>query len=262
MASTVAVIITTYNSPKYLEMVLAGYEHQKCLPDEIIIADDGSGQATADIVAAWRSRLACPVQHVWHEDIGFRAAKIRNEAVKASKSDYLIFTDGDCVPHPCFVSDHLRLQKPGRFVQGKRMLVGRTASVEFSCGSFSRLLAFFLRGELSGCHHLLRLPGVSIAQSGLRGIKTCNLAVFRSDFTKVNGFNEDYVGWGREDADLAMRLMNSGIKRYDAPFSALVYHLWHEENSRLQLSANDQILTNTIATGATFCRNGLSKEKL
>lgn len=261
MSNRIAVIITTYNSPEYLDKVLAGHGRQIRLPDEILVADDGSGPATAETVRRWQGRLACPVRHVWHEDRGFRAGAIRNEAVRRSACDYLVFTDGDCVPHPRFIEDHLALAKPGRFIQGKRMLVGEAASDGFTGSSLAELLRLCLQGRVSGCHHLLRLPWVSLQKNGLSGIKTCNFAVHRSDFEAVNGFNEEYVGWGREDADLALRLMNNGVSRCDVPFGALVYHLWHRENSRQQLEANDARLGAAAENRETWCRNGLKKEE-
>lgn len=260
MNSSIAVIITTYNSPVYLNMVLRGYSRQSLLPDEILVADDGSGPETAEVVSNWKRTLPVPLRHVWHEDRGFRAATIRNEAVKATDAEYLVFTDGDCVPHRHFIRDHKRLMKAGWFVQGKRMLVGRDASGSFGPAGFLRMLSLCMRGELSGCHHLIRLPGLTFRKSGLRGIKTCNLALYRSDFEAVNGFDEEFTGWGREDAELVSRLFNYGVMRHDPPFGALVYHLWHPENSRGQLSDNDNRLQESIDSCATSCRNGLRKD--
>ena len=259
--SRAAVIVTTYNAPDYLARVLAGYLHQEQFPDELIVADDGSGPETAAVVEGFAQRAPFPVRHVWHEDRGFRAAAIRNEAVKASTADYLIFTDGDCIPHPRFVADHLRLAAPGWFVQGKRMLVGRGASPRFAVTGFAGLAALCLRGELGGCHHLLRIPGIAREQKGLRGIKTCNFALSRADILAVNGFNEEFVGWGREDAELAARLFAYGLRRKDPPFSALVFHLWHEENSRGSLAENDRMLAEAVRSAAWYCPNGIVKEK-
>lgn len=256
---SIAVIITTYNSPDYLRRVLEGYLLQTLLPDELIVADDGSTGETTRVVETFAGRAPFTVRHVWQEDIGFRAAKIRNEAVKASTSDYLVFTDGDCIPHPDFIADHKMLIKTGSFVQGKRMLVGKSASSEFVPGGLLNTLSLCLLKQISGCHHLLRIPGFAIKAKGLRGIKTCNLALFRSDFEAVNGFDEDFVGWGREDAELAARLLNSGLIRRDPPFSALVFHLWHKENSREQLKDNDQLLEESGKTNKTYCLNGFNK---
>ena len=255
----ISVIVTTYNAPDYLGRVLDGYLQQTRLPDEVVVADDGSGAETVAVVDAFRAKAPFPVQHVWHEDQGFRAAKIRNEAIKASQGSYLIFTDGDCIPHRFFVEDHAALAAEGWFVQGKRMLVQQKSAEHFCPGSVGALWLACLRGELRGCHHLVRIAGAVVRPTGLRGIKTCNFAVHRAAALAVNGFNEAFEGWGREDAEFAARLLGSGCRRKDPIFSALVFHLWHPENSRSALAENDRLLAEAIAGGVAWCREGIVK---
>lgn len=257
--TSVSVIITTYNAPGYLRRVLDAYLCQTRLPDEVVVADDGSTTETADVVEQFRKVAPFGVRHVWHEDQGFRAAKIRNEAIKASRMKYLVFTDGDCIPHRCFVADHINLAHAGWFVQGKRMLIGEYASTTFKADSRLKQFAQCFRGELQGCHHMLRIPGVVVRPGGLRGIKTCNFALHRESALAVNGFNEAFVGWGREDAEFAARLYASGLKRKDPLFSALVFHLWHPENSRSTLTENDQILAESLQQGIAWCHDGIVK---
>lgn len=259
MPAKVSVIVTTYNSPAYLATVLNGYVRQTRLPDELVIADDGSTRETGDMAERFSKSAPFPVFHVWHEDRGFRAAAIRNKAVYASSGDYIVFTDGDCIPSPTFVSDHLRLSRKGFFIQGRRMLLSR----EFSCKVLEyrvmELFSLALQGGLSGCHHLVRIPGVAVVKNGLRGIKTCNFSLSREDILAVNGFNEDFSGWGREDAEFAARLFAFGLKRKDPLFSAVVLHLWHQENNRENLELNDQLLQQTAESGSYYCTNGLLK---
>jgi len=140
------------------------------------------------------------------------------------------------------------------------MLVGSAASARLARSGTFRPVALWLRGGLSGCHHLLRIPGFAREHTGVRGIKTCNFGLFRVDLLAVNGFNEDFVGWGREDAELAARLLASGVRRKDPPFSAVVYHLWHEEKSRNRLAENDRLLEMTRRSGVVSCRNGIRKD--
>lgn len=256
----ISVIITTYNSPAYLQRVLTAYLQQTVLPRELIVADDGSTTETAAVVEAFRLHAPFPVQHVWHEDLGFRAAKIRNEAIKVSTGNYLLFSDGDCLPHPAFVADHAALAKPGYFVQGKRMLVRKQAAETFAVTSSIGLLGGCLTGQLSGAHHLLRIPGFALETHGLRGIKTCNFALYRDAALAINGFNEAFVGWGREDSEFAARLIAYGLKRHDPPFSALVFHLWHPENSRDNLDENDRMLADAVASRAFRCSCGIIDE--
>jgi len=255
--TTVAVIVSTYNAHEYLAKVLDGYLAQTRPPDELVIGDDGSDHCTAEVVSAFASKAKFPVRHIWHEDLGFRAGKIRNEAVKASSAEYLIFTDGDCVPDRHFVEDHIRIMKTGYFIQGKRMLVSKQASASFGYPALRKLVKMCLKGDVSGCHHLLRIPSLTIHNKGLRGIKACNFALYRKDFLAVNGFDEDFVGWGREDSELAVRLLKYGLKRKDVPFSAMMVHLWHEENVNESMERNEMILAEAIKSPNFYCKNGI-----
>ena len=257
MTTTVAVIVSTYNAHEYLAKVLDGYLAQSRPADELIVADDGSDCRTAEVVSAFASKTKFTIRHIWHESLGFRAAKIRNEAVKASSAEYLIFTDGDCVPHRCFLEDHIRIMKTGYFVQGKRMLVAKQASASFSYPGLRKLIKMCLKGEVSGCHHLLRIGGMTVRNKGIRGIKTCNFALYREDFLAVNGFNEDFIGWGREDSELAVRLFKYGLKRKDVPFSAMMFHLWHELGTNEFLPRNEMLLADAIKSSGFYCKNGI-----
>lgn len=260
LTPTIAVMVSTYNAPEYLAKVLEGYLVQTRPPDELIVADDGSDQHTAETVSAFASKAKFPIRHVWQEDRGFRVAKVRNEGFKASSADYIIITDGHSVPHPCFVEDHIKAMQPGYFVQGKRMLVSERAAGPFTNPGLRKCIKMCIKGELTGCHHLLRVPGFTVRNRGLRGIKTCNLALYRKDFLAVNGLNEDFVGWGREDSELAVRLFKYGLKRKDTPFSAIVFHLWHEPGSSEFLDRNDMLLEETIRSSDCYCKNGIYKQ--
>lgn len=254
-----AVIISTYNNPSYLKRVLDGYLLQSVMPDEVIIADDGSTEETAEMIQAHPLGLRIKLQHIWHEDTGFRLAAIRNRAVSSTDAGYLIFSDGDCVPDERFVEDHNQLRRSGCFVTGKRILVGQNASHTFERSDFRGLFRLWLSGELKGMHHLLHLPSLFWQSSALSGIRGCNLAMFRSDLMAVNGFNESFNGWGREDSELVLRLFNLGLKRIVPPCAALVFHLWHRENDRTSLAENDRILSEVRKSGTDWCSNGIIK---
>ena len=259
MIST-AVIISTYNNPDYLRHVLDGYLQQSVMPDEVIIADDGSTEETARVILEHPLRSRTKMQHVWHEDRGFRLAAIRNKAVMSTNSDYLIFSDGDCVPEQRFVEDHNKLRRNGHFVTGKRILIGPNASQTYNSTVLSGLFRLWLSGELKGVHHLIHLPRLFWQSSALGGIRGCNLAMFRTDLMAVNGYNESFNGWGREDSELVLRLFNRGLKRIVPPFAAIVFHLWHRENDRSLLAENDRILSDAHKTGAHWCQDGIVKD--
>lgn len=259
-----SVIVTTYNRIEYLRKVLESLCLQSRMPDEVIVADDGSGPETGEYVRSMAEDAPFRLAHVWHEDIGFRAAKIRNEAVKESRGEYLIFLDGDCLVNRHFVSDHMRLSESGYFVQGKRVLVGRGLSPEIRPDGLGRLwpmLGHALAGRITNSHHLLRLPLFpAIKRVSHRGIKTCNMGVYRQDVLSVNGFNERFEGWGREDSEFAVRLYKYGLKRIDHPFMAICYHLWHMENDRDALEGNDRMLQDAMETEGFRCHDGILKD--
>lgn len=257
---SIAAIVSTYNSPDYLQRVLEGYRAQSLYPDELIVADDGSTDKTAQVVEAFAKQAPFVVRHVWHEDNGFRLAEIRNRAIAAATADYLLFTDGDCIPHPRFVEDHGRMMCKGSFVTGKRMLVGQELSQSFRWQGLAMALSCCLNGELSGCHHLIRLPWMILSRQGIKGLRGCNMAVFRADLLAVNGFNERITGWGREDSELVARLFAHGLTRREAPFAALVLHLWHPENNRSSLTANDRLLEEALISGQCRCSEGIIKD--
>ncbi|WP_320040999.1 glycosyltransferase family 2 protein [uncultured Desulfobacter sp.] len=258
----ISVIVTTYNRPDSLEKVLEGLLHQTVLPLEIIVADDGSTLETAHIVEQMAvSSPDCPIHHVRHEDLGFRAAEIRNKAILKSSGDYIISLDGDCIPDRHFIQDHCQLAKPGYFFQGKRVLVEKALQDAFNFShtqKILRLIAHALKGEISNAHHLVRLPFVpAVTTTRMTGIRSCNMGFFRKDLFAINGFNQAFQGWGREDSELAVRLYNYRLKRREHPFMAVCFHLWHEENDRTNLEKNDQILKEVMDAGRYRCADGL-----
>lgn len=259
-----SVIVTTYNNPLALKKVLDSLLSQRKAPDEVIIADDGSGEDTAQVVKTFSTIAPFPVIHVWHDDKGFRAAKIRNEAIKQSAGEYIILLDGDCIVNRHFISDHLLLSEKRYFIQGKRVLVGKGVEAVFNhehANSSMTLIKMALTGKVSNVHHLIRLTyPISIKNRKLKGIKSCNMSFFRRDILAVNGFNEDFVGWGREDSELAVRLFNYGLRRKEHPFMAICFHLWHPPHPRDMLSINDKILEETIKSDFYVCANGIVKK--
>jgi glycosyltransferase involved in cell wall biosynthesis len=258
-----SVIITTYNRPDALGKVLDGLRAQTRLPDEVIAADDGSGPDTARVIEHFKDECPYSLLHVWQEDRGFRAAEIRNKAIRRSSGDYIVCLDGDCIPSRHFIGDHHRLAETGCFIQGKRILVGPTATPGFThrdADSTARRVALAFRGGIKNVHHLLRFPGFPARRSvRLKGIKSCNMAFYRRDLYAVNGFNQEFIGWGREDSELAVRLFRYGLKRKSHPFMAICYHLWHAESDRDRLPLNDELLDSVKRTNGYACANGLVK---
>ncbi len=256
-----AVIVTTYNRPRALREVLRALNRQSRPPAEVAVADDGSGPHTAVVVENAAAEAAYPLKHVWQEDRGFRAARIRNRAIDICRREYIILLDGDCIPGRHFVDDHLRLARAGCFFQGKRILVGPRLSPRFTAENADapwRLIFQILRGQLGNWHHLLRLPLVKPSRTRrLGGVRSCNMGLFRKDLVAVNGFNQDFEGWGREDTELVVRLYRLGLKRLEHPFMAVCYHLWHPEHDRRCLAHNDRLLEAALTSDSYYCENGL-----
>ena len=256
---TTALIITTYNRPEALELVLLSVAQQTCLPSEIIIADDGSSDETKKLIEEISSRISVPILHAWQADMGFRAAMARNNALRMANSTYIIMIDGDMVLHPGFIQDHIDVSEEGTFVQGGRVLLSEKKTEEV-LGLKSLAFSIFGKG-IQNRKNALRSPLLSYffskVNQSIHGIKTCNLALFRKDVLAINGFDNTFVGWGREDSEFAVRLLNSGLKRKNIRFLAIAYHLYHQENPRKSLPENDKRLQQSIDAKSVWCKDGI-----
>jgi glycosyltransferase involved in cell wall biosynthesis len=259
--ASVSLIVTTYNWPQALELVLASVRGQTRLPDEVIVADDGSGTETAALVHEAAVACPCPLRHSWQEDLGFRAARSRNLAIAAARGDYVLLVDGDMVLHPRFVADHLAAARRGAFVQGSRVLL----QPGFSARMLAReaLRPGFFSGGVRRRRHTLRIPPLSrlyarLARPAPRAVKSCNQGWWRDDLVRLNGFDERMQGWGREDEELAMRAWHAGIACRQVRLAALAFHLHHQERHEGGASPNDALLASTIAERRTRCELGLS----
>src|SRR5579859_3049871 len=179
----IALIINTADQPEYLLRVLRALENQSQSPDEVLLADDGSGPETRQVFQNWPAGKTIPTTHIWQQKTGFRRARILNQAIARARGDYLVFLDGDTVPHPQFIADHSRLSRQGAFVQGHRALIKERAAPWFGLQDFSRdRRRAMWEGQLGGYKHAYRFPVPLIrTQSGLRGIRGCNLAIWRED---------------------------------------------------------------------------------
>ena len=260
LAPSLALVVNTFNQPDYLLRLLNALSRQTQLPHEVVLADDGSDDPTRAAFEGWAAKQSFPCTRVWQEHTGFRRARILNLAIARAASAYLVFQDGDTIPHPAFVADHLRLAQPRTFVQGHRALIEQAGASFFGLGDFAadRRRAL-LRRQLSGLKHAYRWPWPARRyRTDLRGIRGCNLAIWRDDLLKVNGYNEAFTGWGREDSELAVRLMNTGARRLDVRGWTICYHLWHPPASRSNLTTNDQLLQTALTQKTAWCDSGLS----
>jgi GT2 family glycosyltransferase len=262
-------VITTYNRGDALLAVLDGLALQSDRNFEVVVADDGSRPEQQSVVIGSAVAQNLRVVHVWHPDVGFTASRIRNRGVAASRGDYLIFLDGDCVPEVDFVTMHKRLAQPGHFVNGSRVLLAPDLSSRVLIGTeqiCARSAWYWvkqrLRGQASKLTGQLRLPDWPMRVDETftwKGIRSCNMGVWRSDFERVDGFDESFVGWGHEDADLVLRLHNSGVVRKNGFCATEVFHLWHKEAARLQESLNARRVMERSRTKVTHPELGYSQ---
>lgn len=257
----VSLLIATYNWPRALSLVLDAVQVQHELPHEVLIADDGSGPETRDVIAQHAANFPVPVHHVWHEDRGFRAAAIRNRAIARATGDYVLQIDGDIVLHPGAVAAHRQRARPGTFVQGSRALLSQQRTARLLDSGLTPLGPFS-----SGVSHRINAwyaPALAPLSLGSRDtvsrIRGCHIAFWRDDLLRVNGYDESYEGWGREDSDLTMRLGHAGVMRRNLKFSAVAFHLWHAQNSRNALDRNTERLAAAKAERRVRARIGLDQ---
>ena len=237
-----SLVIATYNWPEALELVLLSVLKQSIIPDEVLIADDGSTIETQVLIKLYSSKFQTGIKHVWQEDKGFQKTSILNKSVSESKGEYIIQIDGDIIMHKHFIRDHIKTKQ----------------SILHSNINFS----FFEKGIKNriNCIHssfLARL--LSQKNKTLKGTRGCNFSFWKEGFIKANGYNEDMNSWGKEDTELSVRLMNNGMQKIKLKCLAVCYHLHHTISSRTGLNINNTILNLAINNKTKFCTNGINK---
>ena len=265
----ISFIVLTYNRTDALLAVLRSLARQCETEHEVLVADDGSSPAQVEMLRQHCPAFDCSVRHVWHADTGFTASAARNLSAHHASGDYLVFLDGDCVPGPSFVKAHSRLAERACFVNGSRVLLSEQLTlsvVNQDIDLLDQSWAFWALARFKGdSNKLLHMLGWPIqwfrVREGFRwkGIRSCNLAVWRKDFLVVNGFDETFKGWGHEDADLVLRLSHAGIQRKNGFWATEVYHLWHREQQRHQESVNRLKVLDRMKTVQTRAEKGLSE---
>lgn len=243
---TCSLIITTYNSENYLRSVLQSVKNLDYLPDEVLIANDGSTEETALCIKEFQKTFPCPLKHIWQEDEGFRLNTIRNKAINAAKGEYIIIVDGDMILESHFIKDHLDFAKRKVFLQGSRNILSENLSKkimeEKQCKE--KLLPRTFKS--------MRLPILSkflykISKTTacvfdkkdlIRGVRGCNMSFFKQDWQNINGFNENFKSWGRDDSEFVARFLFNGGELRRLKFKGIAYHLYHKENDKATLSEN------------------------
>lgn len=267
----VSVIISFYNNFKFLELVLAGFERQSFTNFEILLADDGSKEDIIEKIECYIKRSSLNIRHIWHEDQGWRKNTILNKAIQAARSDYIIFTDGDCIPHKGFVNEHLINKKQNTILAGRRSNLSKFISEKLTYknvenGILERKFALtgLLLKSITGGSHLEN--AIYFKSNFIRkkinkkdkGVLGSNFSLYKSDIMEINGFDERYrkpaVG---EDTDLEYRLRNAGKKVKPVKHLAIQYHLFHKKLERDK--ANLDYLNQVIENKTTYTPYGINK---
>jgi GT2 family glycosyltransferase len=214
------------------------------LPDEVLIADDGSRPATRDLLEYLGEKWHLPIRYVWQPDTGFRVSRARNLAIKKTNCRYLIMIDGDCLIPPNFVENHLRLRKKQIMVSGGRFLLNRKETDNILKATPRASLSF---NELKFWSAPLGSFIRDLRPSVWTHVRTCNFAVHREEVLRVGGFDESYQGWGYEDSDLVLRLLANGVNIRSGRLSVCVKHLHHPPAELGNLEHNAVRLRSLVA---------------
>lgn len=233
-------IITTYNWPDALEKVLQTVAWQTVLPHEVFIADDGSSNATESLISRLQDNFPVPLRHFWQEDKKKRKTRINNIAIAQAANPYLIFVDHDVLLHPAFIQDHLTLAEPGYFLNGSRYLLSPASTNNLLQQKRITLDALRKADGINPLNRkriplLMRLLAhkYQTKDQDTFKVRGCNMSFWREDLIAVNGYDEYYQGWGREDSDIALRLFHMGIRKKSLKFGGVEYHLHHKEGDKM-----------------------------
>ena len=253
-----SLIVSTYNWPPALALCLNSILLQTHLPDEVIIADDGSGSETLGLINNIRNSFPVPLIHIWHEDLGFRKTIILNKSIAKSSFEYIIQIDGDVILEKHFIEDHLASAEQATFIRGTRALL-TTDKTEEVFKSKSISISPFSGGVKNRNNALRLFPLRAIGarkEWSSNSVRGSNIAYWKADFIKVNGYNNDISGWGHEDEELAARFINSGIIKKIIKLCAIQYHLYHPVVSKENEPWQRELVERTKEEKVQFCKNG------
>lgn len=230
---SISLIVATYNWPEALNVCLLSIKQQSLLPNEVILADDGSNDDTRFLIHEMQQDFPVPLIHVWQPDLGFRKSLVLNKAIAKASSAYIVQVDGDVILEKHFIEDHASVAEKGFFIRGTRAHISRP-HVEKALSEKNIKFNYWSLG-LVHRFNALRLPALAFLiekksnkSSGVRG---SNLAFWKSDFLVVNGYDNDLIGWGHEDEELAIRFINNNVLRKSVKFKCVQFHLHHSECS-------------------------------
>lgn len=277
MPKSISLVISFYNRLDFLKLIFAGLELQKCKDFEVIIADDGSREEIVKEVKLMIENASFPVNHLWQEDKGWQKNTILNKAIVAAKADYIIFIDGDCIPHPLFIKEHLNSRVLNQVVCGRRVTLTKQISAQLDATKlqskyfhsklyFQLLKANIFGNEQTRIRHMIRITNKTLRQLFVKdkekGILGCNFSVWKQDLLNINGFDERFVypGMG-EDSDLENRLRQNGVQLVSKKFYVTVYHLYHNPLGAYD-DMNYTLYNENLKNNVTYTPYGIEKKSI
>jgi len=262
-----SVIISYYKTIPNLELILMAFNKQTAKGEfEVIISEDADTVETVQFLNVIRPTLAFPVQHISQEDKGFRKCKALNKAIQFVSTDFIIFIDGDCIPHRKFIEEYLKEKKEGRVLFGRRVMLSEKLTKQLLITKKLKKINLF-NLLITRCERVeegFYLPSVTkyLKEKNEGILLGCNMGIFKKDIVAINGFDEDYESaGGGEDTDIEWRLQAmGGITFYSMKFKAIVYHLYHIVRfSKGDVMPNQYVVDNKKREGFFICKNGLKK---
>jgi glycosyltransferase involved in cell wall biosynthesis len=256
-----SLVTPTYNWPEALELLLLSVLNQTQLPNEVISADDGSREETKLLIEKFQKKFPIPLVHIWHEDVKNRKPRIMNKAIAAAKYNYIVEIDGDIIMNKFFIEDHLKNAEKGFYLFGSRVNIQKNIldhlfqSKKINFNVFSKGIKKRMR--------TIRIPlMMNFAKphpSRSKKLRGCNMSFWREDFIKINGFNENLVGWGIDDSEMIQRLHNTGIKGKRLKYAGIAFHIYHPEQSKSHLAINNEIERFTTENKITYIEKGVDQ---
>lgn len=267
----VSIIISTYNKPDWLEKVLIGYTVQQHTDFELVIADDGSGQETSDLIEKYQRDTDLELVHVWHEDNGFQKSQILNKAIVAASTEYLIFSDGDCIPRKDFVKMHVNNAEQGYFLSGGYFKLPMETSLKITKEDIISQKIFdkdwLYNNGLEKTYKTMKLTATGFKEKLLNTVTPTkatwnghNASGWKKDLVHVNGFNEE-MQYGGQDRELGERLKNYGLKSKQIRYSAICVHLDHKRGYKTEesMQKNKAIRKHTRSAKVVKTPHGIQK---
>lgn len=255
----ISVIISIYKQLDNLELIFLGLQRQSFKNFEVIIAEDDNSSTTIAFLEEARKKYFFPIKHVSQEDKGFRRCRILNKALLVCKGEKIVFLDGDCIPHKHFLKEYNIAINNNVFCCGRRV----NLNIQFSqylkkekkIKCLNTFSAIMNSRNNTWKRAIYEFPSLFTKSIGIMG---CNWGITKSNFLKVNGFDEDFEGYGADDSDINWRLLAISLVSYSIKCKAVVYHLYHKENST-DMSECFKLLQKKQQLGNYFCKNGIEK---